>query len=133
MGLLPGRGAVPLDQRYMTSNDLIPAAAPAPLTIAALALSVGIAVYFARTIRRAFAVWIGKWRRFWAYRTNSRRARRIVAALELIDTVLTEPDPKVTDAAELRAGLQRLLAVIAAEQLAELSEIEAKLFRVPRR
>jgi len=95
---------------------LIRPALPGALIFVAAAVSVGIAVYLARMVSRAFGVWIGKWRALWAYRTRSRRARRIVAAVELIDGVLAEPYPKVTDAAEIRAALQRLLAVIAAER-----------------
>lgn len=97
------------------------------MTLAVAAISVAIAVYFLRSIPRALEGWTGKRRALRAHRRQERRARQIVAAVQLLDRHLAEPDQKVTDAAEIRAGLGRLLAVVAAEQLQELAAIKAKL------
>jgi hypothetical protein len=105
----------------MTPDILIQPAAP---TIAAVLICVVLAIVLVRGLPD-FLGWARSWRALWRFYRRSRGRHRIIAALEMIDGLLSQPDPKVQDAAEIRSTIRRLLAVTAAEHLAERTAVEA--------
>jgi hypothetical protein len=56
---------------------------------------------------------------------RSRRRRRIITGLDLIDALLAQPGPKIENVAATRKGVQHLLVATIAEQLAERNALEA--------
>jgi hypothetical protein len=110
----------------MTPNILIHPAVPGALTIAAVVMSMALAIVLVRCIPEARA-WTRNWRVLWTFYRRSRRRRRIIAALDVVDELLSQPDANVEDAREIRSRIRCLMAVTAAEHLAERAALEVFL------
>lgn len=106
----------------LTGSILVPA-------IAILAVAAIVLLRTRPDIRR----WVRKWQALWTFYKQMRRRHRIIDALQVVDALLSPPDPPVKDAAELRDGIQRLLAVTAAEHLAQRAEVGRAFAPPPKR
>lgn len=59
------------------------------------------------------------WRVGWTFYTRSRRRRRIIVALAVVDELLSQPDHMFDDAAKIRLDIGWLLVLTEAERAAE--------------
>ncbi len=114
----------------MTANIHIPAVSAGSIlhpVVIVLVVLVGLV-----PLRHGFRGWIGKWRVVFAFYRRSRRRHGIIATLDLIEEMLSDPAAEVEDV-EIRAYVQRLLAVTIAAQDAERKAADAFFERQPQR